>query len=733
MTALASICMNEGTEKLPLDAKLLSDAVIELNISRRSVGLYPPEHPIVRKSIDRAYQYLQKLFEIRPAITLGVASDTLVIDEYKLDRTNPVFREFANSLYDKGIAAVTFSSGLSKEELRGVHELMTDKDMPAGKDLVERAKVKNIAHIRLNHLDFSSFRFVEGAQKKDMTGTLIWEDYIYCLLEGKLSTGDGEAGLLLDIPPEEVARVVSASIAGENCRESYDRVITGYLKGKEGSRLSRESYKKFISFIENLSPELKRQFLSRSFVHTATNIEEIEKMIADMTTDDFNRIARIFAEHTSVIPATLKNLIDKLSSINQSSSGQFDFFSQNSAVVDDVGFSEDFVKLFEGDHFKAFVSEDYQRDLNEMLAKSSGSCIINSEALTEECSDEMIDRTLAGVMIELLESDCSRDDYLDLLTKLSWYASAFIETGRFEEVLDIYNTVVSHSLHGGFGQDASDIIEYFFHSKDFEAKFINALRLRGRKDREGVFRLAKAIRKGIIVPLIEALLSEPEPSMRKFFLSVLKEIGSDVNPYAIKKLNDERWFAVRNILYLLRECDGKPYVSHIRRFAKHKNIHICIEAVKALLHFKTPDAIPLLKLYLQSDKEDLRRAAVRLAGAFRVKEAVPYLVRILEKKDIFGTESGSKIDAVRALGEIGDSSTVETLFSLCHARSLFYKGYLEALKVEIFGTLGNYPPDSIRELLAVGLGSDNKEIRSLAEKITAQPNFLEKKNDRKNP
>jgi len=53
--------------------------------------------------------------------------------------------------------------------------------------------------------------------------------------------------------------------------------------------------------------------------------------------------------------------------------------------------------------------------------------------------------------------------------------------------------------------------------------------------------------------------------------------------------------------------------------------------------------------------------------------------------------------------------------------------------VEIFGTLGNYPPDSIRELLAVGLGSDNKEIRSLAEKITAQPNFLEKKNDRKNP
>ncbi|MDH4232471.1 MAG: HEAT repeat domain-containing protein, partial [Nitrospirota bacterium] len=319
------------------------------------------------------------------------------------------------------------------------------------------------------------------------------------------------------------------------------------------------------------------------------------------------------------------------------------------------------------------------------------------------------------------------DDYLALLTKLSWCACSFIETGRFEEILDVYNTAVSHSLHGRFGQDASHMIEYFFHSEDFAAKFVDALRLWGRKDREGVFRLAKALRRSVIPPLIDALLSEPDPSMRKFFLSVLKAIGPDVNPYAIKKLNDKRWFAVRNMLYLLRECDGRPYVSHIRKFAKHKNINVCIEAVKTLLYFKTPDAIPFLKLHLQSEKEDLRRAAARLAGAFRIKEAVPYLAGILEKKDIFGTESGSKTDAVRALGEIGDSSAVGALLGLCQARSLFYKGYLEALKMEIFRSLGNYPPDSIRELLAVGLVSDNEEIRSVSEKLMAQTCSMEKR------
>src|SRR5512143_3005166 len=79
-------------EKLPIDAKLLTDAVIELNISRRSVGLYPQEHPITKESLEKAFNFLQKLFEIRNSITIGIAKDTLVVDEYTLERKNPVFR-----------------------------------------------------------------------------------------------------------------------------------------------------------------------------------------------------------------------------------------------------------------------------------------------------------------------------------------------------------------------------------------------------------------------------------------------------------------------------------------------------------------------------------------------------------------------------------------------------------------------------------------------------------------
>lgn len=100
--------MPEESEKIPLDARLLSDAIIELNISRRNVAIYPKDHPSVDKSLNRVFEFLQKLFELRAEITLAVAKDTLIIDGFYLDRKNPVYRDFALHLNKMNIAYISF-------------------------------------------------------------------------------------------------------------------------------------------------------------------------------------------------------------------------------------------------------------------------------------------------------------------------------------------------------------------------------------------------------------------------------------------------------------------------------------------------------------------------------------------------------------------------------------------------------------------------------------------------
>ena len=705
----------EKQEKLPLDAKLLSDAVIELNISRRSVGLYPPEHPIVRTSIERAFEHLQKLFEIRAEITLGIAKDTLIIDEFTLDRRNPVFMEFAQTLHARGIAAITFSMGLNEGDLTRLHELISAQDTPIGKDLVELAE-KEVSRIKLSPIDFENFCFVEGTQRAGTACGDVWEDYVYGLLEGKLGEGGGLQDIL-SIPPETVAEMVNAALPAEADNESYDRVITAYIKKKSESKISREAFNKFFAFIDRLKPDIKRQFLSRAGSRLTEDIGDVETIINGMTPEGFEKIAELLTENSSIIPTTLKNLIDKLSSIKKGKMGHFDFFYNDTAVLHDIELGDEVIKLFGEDHFHSYVGREYQRELELMLEVKAED---NTRFIRfrKECEEEAIDKEALEIMLELLHEDYLKpEDYLTLITKLSEFMQIFTETGRFEEILETYNTLITHVLSGRFKNEASSIVDYFFHSEEFIAKLVEAFRLWGRKDRDGAFRLARALRRTIVIPLFDLLEEEQDSSMRKFLLSMIEAIGSDVIPVAVKRLTDDRWFVVRNMICIIRDCHGAQQIEKIRKFLKHENVNVRMEALRTLLHFKALDAIPQLRACLQSGDPDVRTGAIRLAGIYRVREAVPYLIKYLEKRDLFGTESYYKTDLVRALGDIGDVRAVEPLEKICHTRALLYRGDLEGLKVEIFRSLENYPLESVRKLIEFGLGSRNDEIHALSEKL----------------
>jgi HEAT repeat protein len=264
------------------------------------------------------------------------------------------------------------------------------------------------------------------------------------------------------------------------------------------------------------------------------------------------------------------------------------------------------------------------------------------------------------------------------------------------------------------------MIEYFFSSKPSVAKITESFRLWGRLNREGVMRLANVLKRFLTEPLLDALAEEPDTFTRRFFLSVLVGFRGDVLPHAARRLQDERWYVVRNMIYLLRECGGAHYVSTIRPFAKHQDRRVGMEAVKTLFHFNAPGAFPYLRIYLQSKDLALRDLAVKLAGNSRVREAVPYLIQLLEKRGFLGTELEHKASIIKALGEIGDLRAVESLERLYSAKSLLFRGAMEEIRVEIFRNLQNYPPPSVRPLVEKGLKSGNKEIKAISQELVSR-------------
>ena len=715
----------KGTEDLPLDARLLSEAVIELNISRRSVGLYPPGHAIITSAIKRAYDLLERLFEIRPAITLGIARDALVVDEFLLDTRNPVYRECAQSFFRKGLAGVTFRKGLSVEELTHLHELLTAAHIRSGTQFVEEAR--NLTHISAAPVDYDAFRFVEDRFRTPEGTDSLWADYVYGLLRGQLTTEESEAAVL-SVPPEEVARVLSDLPGTEAEGEAYDRVITTYLNEKGGPRLNQEAYARFLSMVNNLAPTVKGQFLERAREHTDLKEDQIGQVLKDMTSEQFETIATGFMENATLIPPTLKNVVDKLGEVHKDRRFAFEMFQPEGAVFHDIPLGQNLATLFNEDHFADYVKDDYRDELEAFLRRP----LARSENvldIRDECSDENIDRITTEIMIETMDTaDIPEADYLQIVTRLAEFAGLFVDTGRFEDTLSIYNAVYGHSLNSPNSGQARDTLTYYFQSPAFIERLVRGALAWGRRDREGLFRLARIMRSFVTEPLLVALKEEKDAANRKLILSLISSFGSDVAHLLVPGLKDDRWYVVRNMLLLLRACNGKQYAEEVERYAKHDHPMVSIEALKTLLYFETRSAVPLLKIFIRSEKERLRQMAIRLAGAEKVQEAVPALVEWLEQKKGPVPDTDEKISIVQALAQIADARAIAPLTRILDSRNLLFRGELNRLKGSVLESLRHYDANTAAPLLEKASRSKDGEVRALASRFLRTGEVREKRN-----
>ncbi len=340
------------------------------------------------------------------------------------------------------------------------------------------------------------------------------------------------------------------------------------------------------------------------------------------------------------------------------------------------------------------------------------------ENLQRDFQDNVVEGVMSEVMLEILGSDVvTGKEFLKILTRLSELAKGFIDTGRFEETLLIYNTLYTHSLGGRFKSEALNTIEYFFHSQDFTERFIRALRAWGLKNRDGAARLSRPLRKSLMGPLLAVALDEEDENARKLFLSLLVAMGRDLIPVVMKALHSDDAGRVRMLLYLVRKCGTDSDLSVVRTLLGHKNQRIGTAAVRTLLHFKTKDSLPYLKIYLESREPEVRLEAIELAGLYRLKETVPAVEGILDRKDLLGTAHAEKVAAVRALGRMGDISILDRFSRILETRSLISKGKLEDLKLEIFRSLRNFPPEDVEPLLRLGVWSDNQEMKAISAEI----------------
>jgi hypothetical protein len=561
--------------------------------------------------------------------------------------------------------------------------------------------------------DLAPFSNGSGGRGSDqaMAKGARYAECVEALLEHDISEEDH--GIIKSIPPQDMANLLNVMLFSTPNEELVDKITKAYFDKPEEMQ-GEDADGRCKVFLAGLKSNLRSPFLLRcaSLFNTDALLEDnetdvlheaVQKPYAPSGTDGDTNMT---PEQPAFVP----------SRTIEGSDFYFDSVVCGNAVVHDIEILKETAGMFNEEDLAHFKNEGVLDALSFSLRTAAGDAEIQTSIIAE-CTEEAITEAYFDVLLQVLEStSLDEDAYRKLQGRLSALVELFSEEGEFEKLLDLLNSLKTQSLQGKWSVDAAVMMRKIFSSDKINTKVVEAVRQYGRKQRESAYKLTSALRSFIIPYLLDALSEESDTSTRRFIISLVASVRRDAVDHIAKRLNESSWYITRNMLYLIRECRGTSCTSAVRGFLEHEIPLVRLEALRTLLSFQDPDAEAYVTRFLRSDVFQLQEGAVRLAGAYRIKHAVPHLKKLLREKDI-RKRSNFKRVIVRALGRIGDSRAVNDLLNICNSTSGLRKDEFDKLQIEIFRTLHNYPVATIRPLIDYGMHSANKEIVAIIMKL----------------
>ena len=512
--------------------------------------------------------------------------------------------------------------------------------------------------------------------------------------------------MVSEIPPEIFAQLVNGTATDSMDPETYERIVTTYVRKSSEKKLQSRDIRKLMKFINRLRPELKKQFLSSSFNTFSQEFTTADEILRDIPADEAIELLNTINEQKITIPDAIKNLLEKLSLLTPEG------FEGRTAgellIVDDIPLADNITTMLSEDDFKEFVTDAYSKEIQALLTSDISSIGVEEvKEFDEEWNDEHIEKDFNQTLLELISSDrdvlITEESFGYFNNLLKDQIEHFIGTGQYDQVLKIFTTIQSRGTQQKNAQQISDLF-----SPESIALLVDSLRIVGSQHRKDAMLLCEYCAEQVVAPLIGALIEEESRRIRKFLLDLVVHLGDKAVTVTLEHLRDPRWFVKRNMLYILTECGSTEALPHVRPYSMHENPKVRFQAIKYLIKAERGYAIEILRGLLRSGTRDRVEMALSMAWAFNIKELVPDLITLLETMARRGSDFDHKIPVVRALGHLGDPRALPSLKTLLAAKSLLFKGALQRLQEEIRSTLDNYPDSEVREIMGTEEYSSSK-------------------------
>lgn len=724
-TMTDKLTSQKATDSTAPEIDAIAKVVADLHIAYRNLSIYPPTHEQVKQSVQKAYAGLSKALEHRESFTLAVMKDGLALGRTPLPAGNQICQEFAQILKQFQVATLTFEQELDELELiRFLLLIGSDQEEVSEQGGIEAAaEACNLSNIAFAAVDYSKLQLTQEReiQRSDsrVQQTSVWQQFVTHILmrqSNQETHAETESQALLN--PDELAALLNQKqLDVEQALKQYDEMLLKMTLMPPDATHARLGFQSFQAMIKELSPELRKQFLSATLQGCVSSESErgTAQLIEGLGADLIVQMIRQASADGQAISPSLLSFIKKM--------GHLDVSPELMPTTGDSGqnelSSEQVSSLLAHEEYDYFVDEDYGILLDDLAEDDqfadSGSATDNlSEQLAQCMVASNINCQVSRAMIELMDRSPNAEGYRSWARQLSYLLDDLLETQAYDCLVETL-AFVRGELDNPDKEKAkiADIVLHYFNSPEFVAKAVERiLKMHGEAGAQGIDFLVQ-LGEPVVVEIMDQLSTGETEIDRKILIQSLDKFGPLAAREAVERLDDSRLNFVRMMIQIVRRLGDQQSADHLRTLLEHADIGIRLEALGTLLRFKNNWGLIRLRELIDAPWSDLTKQAIALAGNYKVTEVVSILIAYAQRR----ADAQRQEASIRALGRIGDARAIPVLDKLARRRWSMSKKHQLRLKQVIFESLGGYAAQDIVDLLHFGIKEKDAVIRTNCEKM----------------
>ena len=685
-----------------IDTRALSALIIELNIARRNCSSYPEGHPVIDSSLHKALGVYTRLLETRQEIIIGVTRDALMVEDVYLEKSNPVYRDFAGILFDHGIGALVLNPGMTIDELKNFTRILNLKRENifnhGGIDNIwKRADISAISVRAVRYDLFSTIeRETVGGEYPEPQAEDLWDRFARGITRGLLNQeGSSES----ELDPELLASILNGQfkMAPEHTQD-YARTITSFmhqddiLHSAEPQRVDHY-YEKLAAFVGKMNPDLRRQFLNSAFDVRSSGKELItEKVVNRFSTDTVVELLEEVNSCHVAVPPVIMGLLQRLGRHSTPSRQILD-----TEVPDKEDLYKKMRSIFREHASEEFIPDEYQCKLNRIIASDDIPLLGHKELhdMMGTLEADAIEGHVSDILLLLVMEDPLAEGTSNLVESLNDMCNYFLQTGDYAQLHRIMlrtgNERIPFDLRRNFRE--------YFSRREFMEEVLTGLHTWGKSKYEEIRMIILEIGEPFIELLLDRLAEEESMSLRRFLMDRVQEFGQSAIAPIIGRLTDNRWYFLRNLILMIRAIGDLTHRERLRPLARHSNQRVRQETLKTLLYFHDSVAEQQVLQDMDNDDLEVRKMAIHLAEKSPSQKIFNKVLSFLARPGLSAREYELKCAAVQSLAEIGKEEALPSLSKVLESRNILHPVLLTRLKLEIIRSLERYPTHSARPFL----------------------------------